>query len=72
MPDPEFSQRAVLDALLQAHPRMLGVGELEADLADIARVREALDRLGEDGLVNQLGDRVGASRAAVRFEALRA
>jgi hypothetical protein len=48
-----------------------GVEELEAELADIASVREALDGLGEDGLVNRLGDCVGASRAAVRFEALR-
>jgi hypothetical protein len=72
MGDPESSQRAVLDALLEAHPRTLGVDEPEAELADIARVTEALDRRGEDGLVNRLGDRVGASRAAVRFEALRA
>ena len=72
MGDPGLSQRVVLDALPEAHPRMLSVGELEAELADIARVGEALVRLGEDGLVNQLGDRVGASRAAVRFDALRA
>jgi hypothetical protein len=34
-------------------------------------VRAAMDRLSGDGLVNLLGDRVGVSRAAARFDQLR-
>jgi len=34
-------------------------------------VREALRVLVDDGLATRLGDRVGVSRAAVRFDALR-
>jgi hypothetical protein len=36
----------------------------------VGRVDEAVDRLVDDGLVRRLGDRVGATRAAVRFDAL--
>jgi len=70
MSDHDFAQRTVLGALLRAHPRMLGVDELVAQLSDVPRVREALRVLVDDGLATQLGDRVGVSRAAVRFEAL--
>jgi hypothetical protein len=70
MADYDLSQRAVLGTLLEAHPRMLGVDELVARLADVPRVREALRVLVDDGLATQLGDRVGVSRAAVRFDAL--
>ena len=70
MADHDFAQRSVLRALLTAHPRMLGLDELVAQLSDVPRVREALRVLVDDGLVSQLGDRVGVSRAAVRFEAL--
>jgi hypothetical protein len=38
--------------------------------ADIPRVREVLRVLTDDGLASRLGDRVGASRAAVRFDAV--
>ena len=70
MTDPNASQRAVLKALFQAHPRMLGIEELAEELPDVARVREALRVLVDDGLATQLGELVGVSRAAVRFQAL--
>ena len=70
MTDHDFAQRSVLRALLTAHPRMLGLDELVAQLSDVPRVREALRVLVDDGLATQLGDRVGVSRAAVRFDAL--
>jgi hypothetical protein len=70
MTDYDSGQRAVLRALLAAHPRMLGIDELVAQLAEVPRAREALRVLVDDGLANRLGDRVGLSRAAVRFDAL--
>ena len=70
MTDPTASQRAVLDALFNAHPRMLGIDELAAQLTDVPRVREALRVLVDDGLATQLGQIVGVSRAAVRLQAL--
>jgi hypothetical protein len=70
MSDPDFSQRAVVRVLLAAHPRMLEIDELVSELADVPRAREALRVLVNDGLVNRLGDLVGLSRAAVRFNAL--
>lgn len=57
--------------LLEAHPRLLGIDELDAGLRDVPRPGEALRVLVADGLATQLGDRVGASRAAVRFNELR-
>jgi hypothetical protein len=71
MTDYDTAQRAVLTTLLAAHPRLLGTEEIEAGLADVPRTREALRVLVGDGLATRLGDRVGASRAAVRFDALR-
>ena len=70
MADHNTAQRAVLGALLAAHPRMLGIDELATQLADVPRAREALRVLVDDGLATRLGDRVGCSRAAVRFDAL--
>jgi hypothetical protein len=70
MTDHDFAQRAVLGALLAAHPRMLGLEELQAQLADVPRARDALRVLVDDGLATRLGDQVGCSRAAVRFDAL--
>jgi hypothetical protein len=55
---------------LDAHPRLIGIDELARQLTDVPRVREALRVLVDDGLATQLGDRVGASRAAVRFAVL--
>jgi hypothetical protein len=70
MSDHDLAQRRVLGALLAAHPRLLGIDELEAQLAEVPRPREALRVLVDDGLATRLGDRVGCSRAAVRFDAL--
>jgi hypothetical protein len=71
MTDHNATQRVVLDALFQVHPRMLPVDELAAQLTGVPRVREALRVLVDDGLATQLGELVGVSRAAVRFHALR-
>jgi hypothetical protein len=70
MTDYDAAQRAILGALLRAHPRMLGIDELVEQLAEVRRAREALRVLVDDGLATRLGDRVGVSRAAVRFDAL--
>ena len=70
MPDPYDNQRAVLGVLLHAHPRMLDVSEITGQLSEVPRVREALRVLIDDGLATRLGDRVGVSRAAVRYNAL--
>ena len=70
MTDHDASQRMVLGALLDAHPRLIGVDELTARLPDVPRVREALKVLVDDGLATRLGDRVGVSRAALRFDVL--
>jgi hypothetical protein len=70
MTDYYRAQRTVLRTLLEAHPRLLDVGELDDRLPDVPRVQEALRVLVGDGLATRLGDRVGVSRAAVRFNAL--
>lgn len=70
MTEHDSAQRTVLGALLEAHPRLVGADELAAQLTDVPRVREALKVLVEDGLATRLGDRVGLTRAAVRFDAL--
>ena len=49
---------------------MVGIDDLTAQLSGIPRVREALRVLVDDGLATQLGELVGVSRAAVRFQAL--
>jgi len=64
------AQQAVLRALFDTHPRLVGIEELVARLADVPRAREALRVLVDDGLATRLGDRVGLSRAAVRLDAL--
>ena len=68
--DHAAAQRMVLGALLEVHPRLLELAELETRLADVPR-REALRVLVHDGLATRLGDRAGASRAAVRFNVLK-
>jgi hypothetical protein len=72
MPDDpaDGADRVVLAALLERHPAMAGLDELAAELHDLD-VRAAVDRLSGDGLVNRLGERVGVSRAAARFDALK-
>jgi hypothetical protein len=71
MSDHDLPQRVVLGALLDAHPRLLEADELAAQLHDVPRVDQIVRILVDDGLVTRLGDLVGASRAAVRFDALR-
>jgi hypothetical protein len=66
----DAAQRIVLRTLLEAHPTLLDASELAARLPKVPRVPEALRVLVDDGLATRLGDRVGVSRAAVRFEAL--
>src|SRR3712207_9543432 len=61
--DTHRSQRATLLHLLERHPAMLTVDQLRHQLAGID-VDEALAALQGDGLVNRLGDLIGASRAA--------
>ena len=58
--------------MLDAHPRLLEIDELVARHARFPNSETALRVLVDDGLATRLGDLVGASRAAVRFEALRA
>ena len=70
MTDHDHAQRTVLRTLLESHPSMFGVDELTDQLSDVPRAREALRVLVDDGLATRLGDRVGLSRAAVRFAAL--
>jgi len=72
MTDYDLAQRSVLQTLLDSHPRLMDAGELDDRLPNIPRVQEALRVLVDDGLATKLGDRVGASRAAVRFRALSA
>ena len=71
MIDHNAAQRAVLGALLHAHPRLLDIDELVAQVGDVPRPREALRVLVQDGLATQIGQLVGVSRAAVRFDVLR-
>jgi hypothetical protein len=71
MTDPDAAQCLVLGTLLDAHPRLIGIDDLTAALADVPHVREALAVLVDDGLATRLGDRIGVSRAAVRFAVLR-
>jgi hypothetical protein len=70
MSDHNASQRLVLRYVLDAHPRLLDLGDLERSLEGVPRVREAVNVLVGDGLATRLGDRVGATRAAIRFELL--
>ena len=61
------AERIILGLLLQEHPRMLPIEELRATLSDVPALDDAIGQLSADGLASQLGDRVGATRAAVRF-----
>ena len=67
----DASQNAVLDVLLRRHPALVGLDELRAMLPAVDSVDFAVKALSDDGLVSRLGDRIGATRAAVRFDELR-
>ena len=69
--DASEPQRALLAALLDAHPKLLEADDLLAGHGHLRHPEAALRVLVDDGLATRLGDLVGASRAAVRFEALR-
>jgi hypothetical protein len=71
MSDHDLPQRLVLGALLDAHPRLLEANELAVRLPDVPRVDQVVRVLVDDGLATRMGDLVGASRAAVRLDALR-
>jgi hypothetical protein len=71
MSDHDSPQRVVLKTLLEAHPRLLETNELAAQLPDVPRVNQVVRVLVNDGLATRIGDLVGASRAAVRFDTLR-
>jgi hypothetical protein len=70
MTDSDINQRTILRALLDAHPRMLGLDDLGVAIPDPAAVEYAVTQLASDGLATNLGERVGATRPAVRFRAL--
>ena len=70
MHDAEINQQTVLRELLEAHPRMLGLDDLGVAIPDPAAVEFAVTQLASDGLAVKLGERVGATRPAVRFRAL--
>lgn len=65
------TQRAVLGALLEAHPGPLTRPELARLLGDEIATADAIAALDRDGVANVSGDLVFASRAAVRADALR-
>jgi hypothetical protein len=56
--------------LIERHPTMLSGEDLRRLLPDVARLDEAVEQLVRDGVVNRVGDLVGASRAAVRTDQL--
>ena len=70
MNEAEVNQRTVLRTLLEAHPRTLGLDDLGVAIPDPAAVEFAVTQLASDGLATKLGERVGATRPAVRFRAL--
>jgi hypothetical protein len=71
MTDADHNQRIVLRALLEAHPRMLDLYDLGVAIPHPDQVEYAVTQLASDGLASVLGKRIGATRAAVRFDALR-
>jgi hypothetical protein len=69
--DSSHDQRALLAVLLNAHPAMLTTTDAAAMLSDAGDLEEAAELLRQDGLVNRVGDLIGASRSAVRAHQLR-
>jgi hypothetical protein len=68
--DSDFTQRAVLGALIEAHPRLMDMDTLVGLMPDLPDVDFAVRQLIEDGLATRLGGRVGITRAAARFDQL--
>lgn len=69
--DPAETQKTLLRELLGQHPRLVETSALCEQFKQLPHVEPALRVLIDDGLAVRLGDLVGASRAAIRFEALR-
>jgi hypothetical protein len=67
--DPDANDRAILRALLDAHPRMIELDDLSGNVAGVD-VIEVVDRLAGDGVVTRLGGMAGVTTAARRFAAL--
>ena len=53
MNEAEANQRTVLHALLEAHPKMLGLDDLGVAIPDPAAVEYAVTQLASDGLATQ-------------------
>lgn len=70
MPGYDHAQRALLGLLLEAHPRMLTIHEVQQRLSDVAGLDGAAKILVGDGLARRVGDLLGATRAAVRAHQL--
>jgi hypothetical protein len=68
--DHDFAQRAVLAELLDAHPRLLGSTSWMTGPQACPELVRRFESSSTTGRATKLGDRVGASRAAVRFKAL--
>ena len=49
---------------------MVPLDELRSTLSDVPSVKDAVGQLSADGLASRLGDRVGVTRASVRFRQL--
>ena len=69
MPSGDVTQRAVLGAVLAAHPQPVTLDELRASMPDLD-IGPAVVCLIEDGLVVPDGDQFRATRAVVRYEEL--
>lgn len=75
--EPDELERAALAILIEEHPALLAVEELERDFGSdrdpvTARlmVADVIEHLHRDGLVHQVGPFVFATRAAIRASVL--
>ena len=67
----DAAQRIVLGTLLELHPALIGLGDLAGRLQlHGSETERAVRVLVEDGLAVRLGDRIGLTRAAIRFDVL--
>ena len=70
MTEYDLTQRSALRMLLDAHPRLLDVGDWTTGSPMFPACGTRCDCSLTTSIATMLGDRVGASRAAVRFDAL--
>jgi hypothetical protein len=66
----DAAQRVVLGLLIERAPAVLDIAELRCALPGVDGVERAVSCLAGDGLAYMAGDRVGATRAALRYYAL--